>query len=258
MTAKASKPTAVIPARYASSRFPGKPLALIAGKPMVQHVYERCQESDAFDHIIVATDDARIEEAVRRFGGAVALTSPACASGTDRVAQVARSTEANVYVNVQGDEPAIHPQSLAALTQAFDDPLVEMATLVRPLAENERANPHVVKAVVGADGFALYFSRADVPYVREEHPPLPLGEGKGEGRGNLRRFAHVGIYGYRRATLLRLAALPPSPLELAESLEQLRALENGIRIACRPTSHRSVAVDRPEDIPAAEAFLQLQ
>ena len=241
------RPIAVIPSRYASTRFPGKPLASIAGKMMVQHVHQRCAESKAFERIIVATDDERIAKAVRGFGGEAALTSSSCATGTDRVAEVARAltnpSPGDVFVNVQGDEPAIHPEALESLARAFDDPKVEMATLVRPLAEAERGNPNVVKALVGQDGFALYFSRADLPYLRNASPSLP-------------RFGHLGIYGYRRATLERLAGLPPTPLEQAESLEQLRALENGIRIACRLTAHRSVGVDRPEDAHAAAALLR--
>jgi len=241
------RPIAVIPSRYASTRFPGKPLVSIAGKLMVQHVHLRCVESGAFARVIVATDDERIASAVRLFGGEAMLTSASCATGTDRVAEVARSLanapDDQVFVNVQGDEPAIHPEALSLLARAFDDPAVGMATLVRPLADDERANPNVVKALVGQDGFALYFSRADVPYLRNPSPTL-------------RRFGHLGIYGYRRKTLLRLSALPPTPLEQAESLEQLRALENGIRIACRTTAHRSVGVDRPEDVPAAAALLR--
>ena len=241
------RPIAVIPSRYASTRFPGKPLVSIAGKTMVQHVHQRCVESQAFERVIVATEDERIAAAVRGFGGEAHLTSPSCATGTDRVAEVARGLaqprDGQVFVNVQGDEPAIHPEALALLCRAFDEPAVEMATLVRPLAEDERANPNVVKALVGQDGFALYFSRADVPYLRNPSPALL-------------RFGHLGIYGYRRATLLRLSALPSTPLEVAESLEQLRALENGIRIACRATPHRSVGVDRPEDVPSAAALLR--
>ncbi|MHB8875602.1 MAG: 3-deoxy-manno-octulosonate cytidylyltransferase [Myxococcaceae bacterium] len=239
------RPIAVIPSRYASTRFPGKPLASIAGKLMVQHVYDRCLESKAFARVLVATDDERVAAAVRGFGGEAILTSAGCLTGTDRVAEVARSLPGSgeVFVNVQGDEPAIHPSALETLALAFDDPRVLMATLVRPLAEAERQNPNVVKALVGQDGFALYFSRADLPYLRNEGAPL-------------QRFGHLGIYGYRRQTLERLSKLPPSPLEQAESLEQLRALENGIRIACRPTAHRSVGVDRPEDVPAAAALLR--
>lgn len=237
---------AVIPARYGASRFPGKPLALLLGKPMVEHVWLRCQESKSFDQVVIATDDVRIAEAVKQFGGQAELTSPACASGTDRVAEVARARPGagdDVFVNVQGDEPAIHPQSLAILVRAFADARVTMATLVRPLEESERDNPNVVKVVRDQSGHALYFSRHDVPYARD--PQVAT-----------KRWAHLGIYGYRRQTLLRLAALPPTPLERAESLEQLRALGNGIGILCCETGHRTQAVDVPADVALAEAALR--
>ncbi len=234
-------PIAVIPARFASSRFPGKPLALIGGHPMVEHVWRRCQESGAFSEVLVATDDTRIARAVEDFGGTVVLTSPDCASGTDRVAEVARARpDCGVWVNVQGDEPLVAPEALATLAGLFAEPTVQMATRVRPLSEEERASPQVVKAVLARSGDALYFSRADLPYVREGGVPLP-------------RWAHLGLYGYRRDVLLTLAGLPPSPLERAECLEQLRALEAGIRIRCARVEWRSVAVDTPEDLARAEA-----
>jgi 3-deoxy-manno-octulosonate cytidylyltransferase (CMP-KDO synthetase) len=241
-------PIAVIPARYAAQRFPGKPLARIAGKPMVQHVYERCGEARCFSRVLVATDDARIADAVRTFGGEVAMTSPACASGTDRVAEVARglalAPEA-VVVNVQGDEPAVHPESLAALARAFEADGVQMATLVRPLHEAERANPNVVKVVRDEAGRALYFSRADVPFQRDAATPAPP------------RWAHVGLYGYRAHVLERLATLPPTALERAEALEQLRALGHGVAITCAETRHPTQAVDTPADVPLAEAALHV-
>lgn len=241
-------PLAVIPARYASTRFPGKPLTLIRGKPMVQHVVERCLEAKSFDRVLVATDDPRIAAAVKGFGGEVAMTSPACASGTDRVAEVAKALglgPEQVVVNVQGDEPALHPQALWALCRAFSDVAVSMATLVRPLRDEERSNPAVVKAVLGEDGRALYFSRADLPFQRDA------------GAQPIERWGHVGIYGYRVATLARLAALAPTRLEQTEALEQLRALGHGIAISCVKTKHGSAAVDRPEDVPLAEAALDL-
>ena len=210
---------------------------------MIAHVWDRCRESGAFSEVIVATDDDRIAEAVQAFGGAVARTSPDCASGTDRVAEVARArSDVDVFVNVQGDEPLIHPDALALLPAAFEDPRVEMATLVRPLEEDERANPNVVKAVLAINGDALYFSRADLPFPRDPGTQV-------------RRYGHLGLYGYRRQTLLRLASLPPSPLENAEKLEQLRALENGIRIRCLPTTFKGLGVDTPEDLARAEAII---
>ncbi len=238
------KPVAVIPARWDSTRFPGKPLALLAGRPLVLHVLEACRRSGAFSDVRVATDDDRIAAAVAQAGGTVERTASHHASGTDRVAEVvARLPPAvDVVVNVQGDEPLLHPEALCALTAAFEDPAVEMATLIRPLRDEERGNPHVVKAVVDLRSDALYFSRADLPFSRD-------------GAG-LTRWAHQGLYGYRRATLLRLASLAPTPLERAESLEQLRALENGIRIRCVPTNHASLGVDTPEDLARAEALLR--
>ncbi|MBX5484620.1 MAG: 3-deoxy-manno-octulosonate cytidylyltransferase [Myxococcaceae bacterium] len=243
------KPVAVIPSRYASVRFPGKPLALLCGKPMVQHVYDRCVESGAFDRILIATDDERIAESVRRFGGEVAMTSPQCQSGTDRVAEVARALpDAEVVVNVQGDEPLIAPVSLKALAELFDDPSVEMATLVRPLEENERANPNVVKVVRAENGDALYFSRADIPFDRDAQ--------LGGSPAGIERLGHIGIYGYRREVLARIAALPPHPLELSERLEQLRALAHGVHIRCAWTRFTSIGVDTPEDLKKAEALLR--
>lgn len=234
---------AVIPARWASSRFLGKPLALLNGKPMVEHVWRRCLEARCFDRTVVATDDERIATAVRAFGGEAVLTSPSCASGTDRVAEVAMTLSgADVVVNVQGDEPALPPEALRTLVKTFDDPKVAMATLVRKLDEAERTNPNVVKVVLDQTGHALYFSRADIPFAR--------------GGENVQRWAHVGLYGYRRETLLELALLPATTLEKTESLEQLRALGAGIRIACRPTEHRARGVDVPADVPDAEAALR--
>ena len=194
-----SAPVAVIPSRYAAQRFPGKPLALISGKPMVQHVVERCLEAKCFSRVVVATDDERISAAVRAFGGEAMMTSPRCASGTDRVAEVAAGlglSAESVVINVQGDEPAVHPEALALLASAFDDSAVEMATLVRALKEEERGNPNVVKAVLDEAQNALYFSRADLPFRRDAGGPA------------MQRWGHVGLYGYRARVLSRLAPCP--------------------------------------------------
>ena len=237
---------AVIPARYASTRFPGKPLALIAGRPMIEHVWRRCQQARVFDEVVVATDDVRIQETVARFGGTAVMTSPECATGTDRVAEVARARpEVDVWVNVQGDEPLVDPDSLRVLAGLFEDPSVHMGTLVRPLEAAEVESPHVVKAVLALNGDALYFSRSTVPFIREP----------GEA-GGVQRWAHLGLYGYRRETLLRLAGLSATPLEQAEKLEQLRALEHGLRIRCGKVTGRSVAVDVPEDVARVEAVMR--
>jgi 3-deoxy-manno-octulosonate cytidylyltransferase (CMP-KDO synthetase) len=242
----APRTVAVIPARYASTRFPGKPLALIAGRPMVEHVWKRCQEASTFDEVLVATDDVRIQETVARFGGTAVMTSPDCATGTDRVAEVARARpDVEVWVNVQGDEPLVDPASLRVLAGLFADPAVQMGTLVRPLEAAEADSPHVVKAVLALNGDALYFSRSTVPFIRE---PAEAGA--------VRRWAHLGLYGYRRETLRRLAGLSATPLEQAEKLEQLRALEHGLRIRCGQVAGRSVAVDVPEDVARVEAVMR--
>jgi 3-deoxy-manno-octulosonate cytidylyltransferase (CMP-KDO synthetase) len=240
-------PIAVIPCRYASTRFPGKALALLLGRPMVQHVIARCREAACFSRVLVATDDARIAEAAVAGGAEAVLTSAACASGTDRVAEAVRSlrlTDDEVVVNVQGDEPAVHPQALATLARAFEEPEVVMATLVRPLEAHERADLNVVKAVLDERRNALYFSRSDIPFQRDA------------GSAHVERWAHLGLYGYRWRVLEELSALPPTSLERAESLEQLRALGYGVRIACRPTRYRGQAVDRPQDVPLAEEALR--
>lgn len=237
---------AVIPARHASTRFPGKPLALIAGRPMVEHVWRRCEESRAFHEVLVATDDARIQEAVARFGGKAVLTSPTCPTGTDRVAEVARGRQdVEVWVNVQGDEPLLDPEALRVLAGLFQDAEVGMGTLVRPLEAAEVPNPNVVKAVLARNGDALYFSRAALPFIREAGH-----------EGSVQRWAHIGLYGYRHETLLKLAALAPTPLEEAEKLEQLRALEHGLRIRCGQVRWSTVAVDVPEDVARVEAALR--
>lgn len=236
---------AVIPARFASTRFPGKPLAPIAGRPMIEHVWLRCQEAQAFERVIVATDDERIAEVVRGFGGEAVMTSASCATGTDRVAEIAKAQpDTDVWINVQGDEPLAPPETLRVLTELFTDPTVEMGTLVRPLEPAEAASPNIVKAVLALSGEALYFSRASLPFVREASAQ------------SVPRFAHLGLYGYRRATLLKLATLRVTPLEEAEKLEQLRALEHGIRIRCAQVTFQSVAVDVPEDVARVEALMR--
>ena len=232
---------AVIPARWSSTRFPGKPLALIAGLPMVQQVRARCLEAECFHRVVVATDDERIARVVEGFGGEVVMTDGVLPTGTDRVAAVARALPPDaILVNVQGDEPALSPNALRTLVAGFASPEVDYATLVRPLLPSEVDNPNVVKVVRDARGRALYFSRCPIPYSWEA--PVP-------------RWAHLGIYGYRSATLARVAATPPTPLERAERLEQLRVLELGISIHCFETVHLSRGVDLPEDVVQAEAAI---
>jgi 3-deoxy-manno-octulosonate cytidylyltransferase (CMP-KDO synthetase) len=228
----------VIPARFASSRFPGKPLADIDGRPMIEHVYRRAASAAAVSRVIVATDDLRVADAVRQFGGEVRLTRNDHQSGTDRLAEVAATLDCDVVVNVQGDEPLIDPCAIGEAVAPFAaDPSVQVTTLYRRIANPaDFSDPNVVKVVVDRAGFALYFSRASVPYVRD-----PLG-------GWPPLYKHIGLYAYRRGALLVLATLEPTPLERAESLEQLRALEHGIRIKAVETAYDSIGVDTPEDL----------
>lgn len=227
----------VIPARFASSRLPGKPLAEIAGRPMIAHVCERAARARTVASVVVATDDSRIADALRSFGGRVVMTRADHISGTDRIAEVAAGLDADLIVNVQGDEPFIAPDAIDAAVGAFSGaPDLQMSTLGTALREDEAANPNVVKVVTDLTGVALYFSRAPIPYRRQADAP----------RTSVCR--HIGLYVYRRAFLLRLASLPPTPLERAESLEQLRVLEHGHRIRVVETTHVSPSVDTPEDL----------
>jgi 3-deoxy-manno-octulosonate cytidylyltransferase (CMP-KDO synthetase) len=228
---------AIIPARYASSRLPGKALADIGGRPMIEHVYRRTSAATTVSSVMVATDDDRILEAVRGFGGIACLTSPEHHSGTDRLAEVAAELSCGIVVNVQGDEPLVEPDMIdEAVEPLLADPLVVMSTLRRRIEDPaEIQNPNVTKVVVDREGYALYFSRAPIPFVRDGPRAAPA-------------WRHVGLYVYRRDLLLQLASLPPSTLERSESLEQLRALEHGIRILVVETTHDSIGVDTPEDL----------
>ncbi|HEY3861418.1 MAG TPA: 3-deoxy-manno-octulosonate cytidylyltransferase [Verrucomicrobiae bacterium] len=237
----------IIPARYGSSRFPGKPLALIAGKPLIQHVVEQCQKARSLCEVIVATDDTRIWEVAHDFCR-VEMTGPDHPSGTDRIAEVARNCQCDAVINIQGDEPLIDPRVIDAVAGALAaDEMATAATVID--SEPEWASANVVKVVVNAAGRALYFSRRTIPYVRDA----------ATGAEQLAAFPflkHVGIYGYRRQTLLRLVKFPVSPLEKAEKLEQLRALENGISIAVVRVSYDCVGVDVPADIKRVELMLK--
>jgi len=227
---------AIIPARYHASRLPGKPLALIAGHPMIEHVYRRARAARLVTDVLVATDDARIADAVDAFGGTAVMTRADHLSGTDRLAEVAAHLTCDLVVNLQGDEPMLDPAAVdAAIAPCLDDATVLMSTLRTPLAPADAANPNVVKVVVAQNGDALYFTRASVPYVRPGHPPAQA-------------WRHLGLYVYRRPTLLHLAQLPPTALEQAEGLEQLRALEHGIRIRTVATLTSSPSVDTPDDL----------
>jgi 3-deoxy-manno-octulosonate cytidylyltransferase (CMP-KDO synthetase) len=228
---------AIIPARFKSSRLPGKALADIGGRPMIEHVYRRVSTATSVSSVFVATDDEKIYEAVMSFGGVACMTSPDHQSGTDRIAEIAAELSADIIVNVQGDEPLIEPAMIdEAVKPLLDDPLVVMSTLRRRIEDpDEYLNPNVTKVVVDREGYALYFSRAPIPFVREGCPPASA-------------WRHIGLYVYRRDLLLQLAELDPTELERSEALEQLRALEHGIRILAVETTYDSIGVDTPEDL----------
>ena len=228
---------AIIPARYHSSRLPGKALADIGGRPMIEHVYRRAAAASLVDAVLVATDDDRIRAVVEGFGGTAWMTRPDHRTGTDRLAEVAASLPCELVVNVQGDEPLLAPEAIdEAVGPLLDDASLQMATLCRTLEAHEFEDPNVVKVVRDREGFALYFSRAPIPHQRVAGATAPRGS------------KHVGLYVYRREFLIRLAALPPTPLETSESLEQLRALEHGYRIRVVESAHESVGVDTPADL----------
>jgi 3-deoxy-manno-octulosonate cytidylyltransferase (CMP-KDO synthetase) len=249
---------AVIPARYGSTRFEGKPLADILGKPMIQYVYEGVCQSKLIKGVIVATDDQRIMEVVRQFGGKAMMTSPEHFSGTDRVAEVARKIASEIIVNVQGDEPLIRGVIIdKAIRPLLSDDTLPMSTLMTRIEDvKDWLNPHIVKVVVDQRGYALYFSRSPIPFPRdlqierlESNPfgtkrPLPK-----------RVFKHIGVYVYRRKFLLHFARMKPTPLEKLEKLEQLRALENGHRIKVTAVDYEPICVDTPADLRKVEAFL---
>lgn len=242
---------AVIPSRYGSTRLPGKSLIRLCGKPLVQWVYERTRQAATLDRVLVATDDQRIADVVRGFGGEVVMTRPEHPSGTDRVEEAVRELAADVVVNVQGDEPLMDPALIDQVAATLrDDAAWDMATAASAITrEEDLANPAVVKVVWGADHRALYFSRAPIPFVRDAKPgsalaPLHL------------HWRHIGIYGYRRSFLQRLVQAPPCPLEVAEKLEQLRALHVGCRMKVLVTEHIGLGVDTLEDVPKAEAALR--
>jgi 3-deoxy-manno-octulosonate cytidylyltransferase (CMP-KDO synthetase) len=276
----------IIPARYASTRFPGKPLALIAGKPLIQHVIVQCRKAKSLAEVIVATDDSRIADAVKKFCR-VKMTRADHPSGSDRIAEVAARCPCDAVMNIQSDEPLIDPAVIDAVAGALaGNEMSTAAVRIRQPAELD--NPNVVKVVVSAAGRALYFSRRTIPYLRDKvgqasrlsseragasetkdfHTDSAQGLGRqdacptlaasGSVNEQLAAFAflkHLGIYGYRRETLLRLVKYPVSPLEAAEKLEQLRALENGIQIAVVIVDYDSVGVDVPEDVAKVEAII---
>ena len=241
---------AIIPARYASTRFPGKPLAMLGGKPIIAHVYERV--SRTFEHTYVATDDERIATAVREFGGRAVMTRSDHRSGTDRCYEAYRlsGVAADVVVNVQGDEPFIATSQLEAIQHCFDDECTEIATLVRPFAPDTPwevlQNPNSPKVVVSDDDYALYFSRSVIPYLR--------GKEQAQWAASHTFYKHIGIYAYRVDVLRRVVALPQSTLELAESLEQLRWLQAGFRVKVGYTDTETIGIDTPADLERAQIF----
>lgn len=238
----------VIPARWASSRFPGKPLADLNGRPMVLHVWDKCRQA-GLDRIVIATDDNRILECCQQAGAEVVLTDPDLPSGTDRCAAVARDATEDIVINIQGDEPFIDPDAIRQLiTLLRDKPTCPIATLARKESDpSSLASPHVVKVVCNVRGEAMYFSRAWIPYQRDQQPAQwPL---------HATYLTHIGLYGFRRDTLLKLAGLPVGILERTEQLEQLRWLAEGYAIAVGVTGYRSMGIDTPEDLVRARELL---
>ncbi|MBO4666157.1 MAG: 3-deoxy-manno-octulosonate cytidylyltransferase [Paludibacteraceae bacterium] len=242
----------IIPVRYASTRFPGKPLALIGGKPMIQRVYE--QACKALDTVVVATDDQRIFDCVRSFGGEVVMTRPDHKCGTDRCLEAVENLTGEaglIIINIQGDEPFIQPEQIEALKRCFDDPTTQIATLVKPFTEADTLadleNPNSPKVAIAPDGTALLFSRSVIPYLRGIDKADWLKQGK--------HFKHIGMYAYRIDVLRQITQLPQTPLELAESLEQLRWLENGFRIKVAVCQTQSIGIDTPEDLVKANEFI---
>lgn len=241
--------TAIIPARYASTRFPGKPLALLGNKPVIQHVYE--QTSSVLSEVWVATDDDRIREAVKKFGGRVVMTRADHKSGTDRIEEAAEKTgtQADVIINIQGDEPFVQPSQIKTLMRLFDNADTQIGTLGKHFENIEAVNnPNSPKIVTDKQGFALYFSRSVIPYIR--------GAQDNEWLSHFPFLKHLGLYAYRREVLHEITQLPQSSLEIAESLEQLRWLENGYRIRVGLTDVETVGIDTPEDLQRAEEFLK--
>ncbi len=242
----------IIPARYASSRFPGKPLAMIGDKPMIQRVYEQALKS--LDTIYVATDDSRIYDMVSSFGGKAVMTAATHMSGTDRCAEAVdiinlrNSSKIEIVINIQGDEPFIRPEQIDLIKKCFADKSVEIATLVRETGSNEDIfNPNQPKVIVNKEGDAIYFSRAAIPYYRDAEMK--------EWTGKHVYYKHIGLYAYRTSTLMEITKLDRTPLEICESLEQNRWIENGYKIRTAITKWESVGIDVPEDLEKAKRLL---
>ncbi len=242
---------AIIPARFASTRFPGKPLALLAGKTIIQRVYEQARK--AIDDVFVATDDERIANAVEKFGGKAVMTSPDHRSGTDRIKEAAikLGMRADVIINIQGDEPFIHPEQITTVCKCFDYDNVQIATLGKPFGNKAvfdlLSNPNSPKIVVDNNSFAMYFSRSIIPFVRSKE--------KDAWPSSFPFLKHIGLYAYRTEVLKEITALPQSSLEIAENLEQLRWLQNGYKIKVGITDAETIGIDTPDDLKRAEIFL---
>ncbi len=234
----------LIPARYASTRFPGKPLKLLANKPIIQHVYEQSIKCSKLDEVYIATDDERIRDVIASFGGKVIMTASTHTSGTDRLAEASENLDADLIVNIQGDEPLIEPNIIELALSVWDsDSDFEMSTIATPITDIEDYNnPNVVKVVLAKNGNGLYFSRSPIPYFRN--------------KTNLQTYRHIGLYVYRKSFLLQFTKLSPSPLEQAEGLEQLRALENGYNIRVVITDYAAYGIDTPEDLIRIEKLMK--
>ncbi|MCD6350794.1 MAG: 3-deoxy-manno-octulosonate cytidylyltransferase [Armatimonadetes bacterium] len=249
----------MIPARYGSTRLDGKVLAPIAGKPMVQHVYERAKQASSLDDVLIATDDERVRRAVDEFGGWVEMTSPHHQSGTDRLAEVAARVDCDVVVNIQGDEPLIDPQVIeAALAPFFVEENLRMGTVATPIRTlEEHLDDSVVKVVLDRRGYALYFSRAPIPFFRlDTQSPWPQEERRQHPVSELWPLKHIGLYVYRTEDLLWFAGLDPTPLEQTERLEQLRALENGCPIRVVTVDYSPISVDTPADLEKVRRIME--
>ncbi|MBF0319173.1 MAG: 3-deoxy-manno-octulosonate cytidylyltransferase [Nitrospirae bacterium] len=251
------KAAVIIPSRYASTRFDGKPLAPINGRPMIRHVYENAKKASLADMVIVATDDDRIYSAVIGFGGNAVMTGAQHRSGTDRISEAAAALNYDIIVNVQGDEPLIRPEMIDTVIELLGDSRADVATLKKQITTPDEAfDPNVVKVVADREGFAMYFSRAPIPYYRDLAIITKDGFAfKTWKEGQMHYYKHIGIYGYRKDILMRMAALKESHLEMAESLEQLRAMDNGIKIKVGLTHHETIGVDCPVDIEKVEKWL---
>lgn len=247
MSATEPKVVVVIPSRYGSTRLPGKPLVSLAGKPMVQHVYERAKRAQTVHRVLVATDDQRIVDAVKSFGGEACMTRTDHRTGTERIAEVAAREPGDVFVNVQGDEPLIDPAAIdTAVGALLEEPAAQISTVATPVRHaGDIMDPNVVKAVLDFDGNALYFSRAPIPWVRDSQQKI-----------HVNYWKHLGLYVFERNALLEYPTLPQGELEKIEQLEQLRWLENGWKIRVAEVAHDAVSVDVPEDVTRVERLLQ--